>query len=90
MDRIEIYAAIDSERDYQDAMTAADDRPDMIKDLGIGATLLAMEENLQRARSAWYSGSNNHPEAMAFVRKTCALGVQIGESLGMPFRRIQL
>jgi hypothetical protein len=86
LERIDVYKALDSERDYQDAMTASDDRPDMIKDLGIGATLLAMKENLHRARVAWYSGAGNHLEAMAFVRKTCGLGVQLGESLGMPRR----
>lgn len=81
--REEVYAAIDSERDYQDRMVADADRPDMVPELGVAGTLLAMEENLERARRAWYSGSGNHWEAMLFVRKICGLGVQLGEKLGM-------
>lgn len=90
MDRVTVYAAIDSEREFQDLMTADPERPDMIADLGIGGGLLAMEENLLRARREWYSGSGTHQEAMQFVRKAVALGVKLGEELGMPFRRIQL
>lgn len=86
MDRQSVFLAINTERNYQDLMAADDDRPDMVKDLGIGATLLAMEENLSRARSSWYSGADNHPEAMAYVRKVAGLAVQLGERLGMPPR----
>lgn len=83
MHREDVYAAISSEREYQDKMVASDDRPDMVPELGVAGTLLAMEENLRRARQAWYSGSGSHREAMLFVRKICALGVQLGEKLGM-------
>jgi hypothetical protein len=86
MNRAEVYSAIDTEREYQEKMIANPERPDMIEELGIGGTLLAMEDCLLKARNAWYHGNGNHPEAMTFVRKVCGLGVQIGEKLGMPNR----
>jgi hypothetical protein len=85
MDRQIVYFAIDSERDYQDRMTASDDRPDMVE-IGLGETLLAMEHALAEARTAWYYGHAPHPDAMNFVRKVAGLAVKAGEMFGMPER----
>jgi len=84
--RLEVYKAIDSERQFQDDMTAKEDRPDMIKDLHVGDTLSAIQYNLDLARKAWYYGSVPHEGAMDYLRKVAGLCVQAGEKHGMPHR----
>jgi hypothetical protein len=86
MDRIDVYAAIDSERGYQDFMTSRDDRPDMV-DISVAGILLAMEECLKRARDQWYRGHGTHYQTMEQVRKIAGLAVKAGEQLGMSYRR---
>lgn len=85
--RQEVYACIDGERYFQEEQTLRADRPDMIPDLSVGDHLLAMEENLQRARVAWYSGSTPHPIALDFIRKVTALGVRCMEKNGVVHRK---
>lgn len=87
MNRKQVYKALDSERDYQDAMTASDDRPDMVDNMSLGDMLLAMEFCLGQARTAWYYGLNNHEDTMEFVRKVGGLAVKAGEQVGMPQRQ---
>lgn len=84
--REEVYKAIDSERNYQDAATELIERPDMIVDLHLGDTIAAMQYNLDKAREAWYKNATPHTEAMTYIRKICGLGVRMGEEQGMPFR----
>jgi hypothetical protein len=84
--RDQVYACIDGERDFQDEQTLNSDRPDMIPNLSVGDFLLAMEENLQRARLEWYSGSSPHPRAIDFIRKVTALGVNCMERNGVVHR----
>jgi hypothetical protein len=84
--RQDVYVAIDSERDYQDRMTADISRPDMISDLHLGDTLSAIQHNLTLATTEWYQGSEPHPRAMNFLRKIAGLCVQAGEKHGMPYR----
>lgn len=86
MERKEVYAAIDSERDYQDEMTASMDRPDMIVDLHMGDILTAIQHNLNRAIQTWYEGSEPHVESMHYLRKIAGLCVKAGEKHGMPVR----
>jgi hypothetical protein len=86
MNRLSVYSAIDSERDYQDNLIARLDRPDMIPDLHIGDTLSAIQYNLDKAREAWYKGSVPHEEAMEYLRKIAGLCVQAGENYGMAKR----
>lgn len=88
MERQDVYKAIDSERDYQEEMTRNEFRPDMISDLHLGDTIAAMQYNLDLARVNWYQGAVPHTTAMEFIRKVCALGVQIAEKQGMPSRSI--
>jgi hypothetical protein len=59
----------------------------MIPNLSVGDHILAMEENLQRARVAWYSGSSPHHAALDFLRKVTALGVRCMENNGVVHRK---
>ena len=86
MKRIEVYNAIDTERDFQDEMTKRDDRPDMIEDFHTGDALTAIRYNLNKAEDAWYSGSVPHQKTMEYLRKICAIAVKLGETQGMPNR----
>ena len=86
MERKDVYALIDGERDYQDAMTADPARPDMIDDLHVGDTLSAMRVALRMAEDAWYSGSEPHPNAMEYMRKIAGLAVKCMEKNGAPAR----
>lgn len=85
--RKEVYAAIDTERDYQDAMTASAERPDMIANLSPGDHILAMEAILAEARREWYFGSAPHPGASEYIRKVTALGVRFMEKNSAPIRQ---
>lgn len=87
MNRKDVYKALDSERDYQDAMTASEDRPDMVENLSLGDKLLAMQHCLDQARTTWYYGLNNHQDTMEFVRKIGGLAVKAGEEHEMPQRK---
>lgn len=86
MKRENVYKAIDSERDFQDEMTAREDRPDMIQDLHVGDGITAISYNLEKAREAWYKGSVPHEEAMVYLRKIAGICVKLGEDYGMPER----
>lgn len=86
MTREDVYKAIDTERDYQDRMTADPNRPDMIEDLNIAGILLAMERCLHQTREDWYYDSVPYQDTMEFVRKIAGLAVKAGEQYGMPSR----
>lgn len=85
MTRQDVLAAISDERDFQEEILTAG-RADIRPDLQLGSVIAAMEHNLHLARTAWYGGSGDHPEAMGYLRKTAALAVQAGENFGMPKR----
>jgi hypothetical protein len=87
LERIDVYSAIDGERRFQDYQSSLEERPDMVPEMSMGDLLLAMEENLERARCAWYADANPYPTTMEFVRKGVALGVKAGEQFGMPRRK---
>lgn len=86
MERKQVYAAIDSERDYQDKMSADPTRPDMNENMSTGDIISAIQHNLNKACNYWYSTSNPHEEAMNYIRKIAALCVKAGEKNGMPSR----
>lgn len=86
MKRQDVYAAIDSERNFQDELTAREDRPDMIPDLHVGDTLAAIQFNLTKAIEAWYVHAVPHENALKYMRKIAALCVKAGETYGMPSR----
>lgn len=85
--RQEAYAALDSERDFQDRMTADPSRPDMVENFSAGDALLAMEHNIAEARRAWYRDSGPDFAATAeFVRKVGGLSVKFMEQFSAPKR----
>ena len=86
MTRQDVYKAIDSERDFQDKLTADSSRPDMIDDLHVGDTITAIEYNLSKARDAWYIGAVPHQNTLKYFRKIAALIVKAGETYGLPSR----
>jgi hypothetical protein len=88
MKRDEVYKVIDTERDYQEEMIRNEYKPDIIDDLHLGDTIAAMQYNLDKAREEWYKNAVPHVTSMEYIRKICALGVQIAEKQGMPVRSI--
>jgi hypothetical protein len=86
VDRSEVYAAIDSERAYQNAGAGnAQRHPDADKAMTPGEFILCMEKCLADARDAWYK-PNGGQASLPFVRKVAALGVQCMELHGAPHR----
>lgn len=80
------YAAIDSERDYQDAGMGNAKRHDKApKAMSQGEFILCMEKCLADARAAWYKPDGGIA-CLPFVRKAAALGVQCMELHGAPER----
>lgn len=78
MKRIDVYAAVDSERDYQDRKWGAiDQHPHEV-----GGWILLMENALRQAKEAW-SGSPNDNAALEEVRKVIGLGVACAEQHGL-------
>jgi hypothetical protein len=82
----EVFDVIKTEREYQDAMIKKSDRPDMVPELNVGATLTAIRHNLRLAEEEWYKGSAPHQSTMGYLRKIAGLIVQAGEVNGMPER----
>jgi hypothetical protein len=82
----EVFDAIKTEREYQDAMIKKSDRPDMVSELNVGSTLTAIRVNLQKAEEEWYKGSTPHQNTMEYLRKVAGLIVQAAEENGMPSR----
>lgn len=88
-DRQEVYAAIDSERDYQemrmvrDGSTASSEHPHTPEEF-----LLYMEHYVHLAREAastiW--GPEAKPAILNIIRKVTALGVACMEANGAPRR----
>lgn len=84
--RDDVYAAIDTERDFQDKETAKSSRPDMIDDFDISAGLSAMKVNLDKAFDIWYHDSEPYADTMDILRKIAGICVKMGERYGMPYR----
>jgi hypothetical protein len=84
--RERVYDVIDGERDYQEAGEGnAKRHADAPPNLSVGENILCMEQCLADARAAWYKpdGGTN---ALPFIRKVAALGVQALENFGAPPR----
>ena len=86
MQRIEVYYALDTEREFQDRQTADPSRPDMVESMSMGDILSAMQVNLDKARFTWYRDTDPYGPTMTFLRKVAALAVKAGEQFGMPER----
>lgn len=85
-ERAKVYGAINSEREYQDAMTASSARPDMIEDFHVGDGLSAIEHLVGEARREWYKGAAPHGPAMDLLRKVAGVIVKLGETYRLPYR----
>jgi hypothetical protein len=77
------YQCIDGERDYQDAMSASADRPDMVEEMTMGELILATEHALAEARRAWYSDAKPYPATLEYLRKVGGLTVKAMEQFGV-------
>lgn len=85
VERVAAYKALDSERDYQDAGMADESKPSMHV-LTPGEIILAMEECLQHARTAWYHSAHPHTGMLNYIRKIGGLAMQGMEQYGAPQR----
>lgn len=81
MTRNQVFAAIESERDYQDRKWGTpSEHPHEV-----GGYLTLMQVHLRRAREAW-AGANSDTEALESLRKVLALGVACAEQHGIRAR----
>lgn len=83
--RTEVYAAIDSERDYQDAQRGNAKRHADQPAMTPGEYILCMEKCLNDAREAWYKPDGG-TGCLPHLRKVAALGVACMELNGAPRR----
>lgn len=81
-----VYAAIDSERDYQEAQKGNSRRHEGQPPMTPGEYILCMERCLNAAREAWYKPDGG-VACLDDIRKVTALGVSCMELHGAPFRR---
>lgn len=86
--RSEVYAAIDSERKYQDWLwpnteyaSAGESNP-----LTIGEFILLLEEYTARARFLWSQENKPEEKALHAIRKIVGIGVNCMEQHGAPKR----
>jgi hypothetical protein len=83
--RQEVYAAVDSERAYQDAGRGNAKRHEGMPDMTPGEYILCMERCLNRARETWYTPDGGS-KCLDDIRKVAALGVAAMELYGAPLR----
>jgi hypothetical protein len=87
IDRAEVYAAIDSERNYQDEQRGNAARhigaPDVMP---VGECLTYIRKCLRDAEDAAYRGTTGAVDALPFLRKIAALSVGCMEHHGAPRR----
>lgn len=85
--RDSVYAAIDGERDYQDARRGNSARSDIDDNRDLGSMLLLIDVYLGKAKLAF---AGPHPagadDALHMLRKATALGVLAMEYHGAPPR----
>lgn len=83
--RTEVYSAINTERDYQDAQRGNAKRHEGQPAMTPGEYILCMEKCLADARTAWYAPDGG-VKCLDHVRKVAALGVSCMELHGAPHR----
>lgn len=83
--RAAAYAAIDTERDYQDAGKGNAQRHEAMPAMTPGEYILCMEKCLADARADWYKPDGSKT-CLAHIRKVSALGVACMELYGAPPR----
>lgn len=83
--RSEVYSAIDSEREYQDAQSGNAKRHENQPPMTPGELILCMEKCLADARNIWYTPEGG-VACLPFIRKVAGLAVQTMERYGAPPR----
>lgn len=88
MTRADVYKAIDTEREYQDAL--GQDRvrdPGNSRALSQGEALVLIRHYLRAAEDAWTKNPGESVvETSHVLRKIAAICVRDGEKYGMPYR----
>jgi hypothetical protein len=78
--RAEVYAAIDTERAYQDDLWQGNK-------LTIGEFILLLSEYTDRAKHEWSTEKKPEQRALEFVRKVAGIAVNCMEQHGAPPRK---
>ena len=84
--REDVYAAIDTERDYQDAKWPQDGRPEAPNPLSVGEFLLLIEEYAAKARTEWANEKKPEERTLREIRKIAGIAVNCMEQHGAPHR----
>lgn len=87
--RAEVYVAIDSEREYQDAQAGNAARHVGVEGRGTmhpAEFILYAEKCLNDAREACYRGTSGAQDCLPFLRKVAGLAVACMELHGAPHR----
>jgi hypothetical protein len=84
--REQVYAALDSERDYQDANWPQDGRDGAPNPLTIGEFLLLIEEYAAKARFEWAKEKKPEMKTLDVIRKIGSIAVNCMEQHGAPRR----
>jgi hypothetical protein len=85
-ERSAVYAAIDTERDYQDARWPQQNAPDAPNPLTIGEFILLLEEYVEKARVEWAMEKKPEQRTLHFIRKAAGIAVNCMEQHGAPKR----
>ena len=84
--RSDIYAAIESERAYQNSLWKDPAHPEHSNPLEIGEFILLIEEYAMKARKEWSEESKPEVAALNTIRKIAGIAVNCMEQHGAPQR----
>lgn len=90
VNRTDVYRAIDSERDYQDAQRGNAARHEGMSDraqMHPAELILYMRKCLRDAENEVYKGDSGAKDCLPFVRKVAGLAVLCMELHGAPLRK---
>ena len=82
----DVYAAIESERAYQDSLWKDPENRDSFNPLTVGEFLLLIGEYLDRARHDWSGEEKPEIQALSGIRKIAGIAVNCMEQHGAPQR----
>lgn len=82
--RKEVYAAIDSEREYQNVQWS--EHGDPTNPLTIGEFILLLEQYTEFARTQWTHEKKPEHQTLHFIRKVAGIAVNCMEQHGVPHR----
>lgn len=84
--RSEVYAAIDSEREYQDRLWPEHGGASNPNPLTIGEFLVLLDDYLQKAKSQWTTERKPEVQTLHIMRKIAGIAVNCMEQHGAPKR----